>query len=173
MGDAPADPNHVSADCLIELAMLAALGGGASCAEIARSLSAGNPHLDQDRVERQGELLMEQGLLRRAENADSTYALTAEGSHVILSLAKERLITVIDREAHSAALKAKYEQIELLRTDLLSTISHELRTPLTLLRTSIGLLLDTDPDGPMRQRLLHNVKQSSYRMHTLVADLLD
>ena len=57
MGDAPADPNHISADCLIELAMLAALGGGASCAEIARSLSTGRPHLDQDSVERHGERL--------------------------------------------------------------------------------------------------------------------
>ena len=173
MGDAPADPNHLSADCLIELAMLAALGGGASCAEIARSLSTGRPHLDQDSVERHGERLREEGLLRQAGAADATYALTAEGSRAVLSLAKECLDTVIDREAHAATIAAKYEQIELLRTDLLSTISHELRTPLTLLRTSIGLLLDADPDEPMRQRLLHNVSQSSDRMHTLVADLLD
>lgn len=173
MGDAPADPNHISADCLIELAMLAALGGGASCAEIARSLSTGRPHLDQDSVERHGERLREEGLLRRASAADATYALTADGSRMVLSITKECLDTVIDREAHAATMAARYEQIELLRTDLLSTISHELRTPLTLLRTSIGLLLDSNPDEPMRQRLLHNVKQSSDRMHTLVADLLD
>ena len=173
MGEAPADPNHVSADCLNELAMLAALGGGASCAEIARSLSTGRPHVDQDSVERHGERLMEQGLLRRADDAGATYALTADGSRMVLSLAKECLDTVIDRETHAATMAARYEQIELLRTDLLSTISHELRTPLTLLRTSIGLLLDSDPDEPMRRRLLHNVKQSSDRMHTLVADLLD
>ena len=70
-------------------------------------------------------------------------------------------------------LMAEHEHVERLRTDLLSTISHELRTPLTLIRTSIGLLLDTDPDEPMRQRLLRNVKQSSDRMNELVADLLD
>jgi signal transduction histidine kinase len=60
-----------------------------------------------------------------------------------------------------------------LRTDLLSTISHELRTPLTLIRTSIGLLLDSEPDEEMRLRLLRNIKQSTDRMNSLITDLLD
>jgi len=70
-------------------------------------------------------------------------------------------------------LKEERDQLERLRTDLLSTISHELRTPLTLIRTSIGLLLDSDPDEEMRLRLLRNIKQSTDRMHALVTDLLD
>jgi signal transduction histidine kinase len=78
-----------------------------------------------------------------------------------------------DRSAREAELAVKQERLERLRTDLLSTISHELRTPLTLIRTSIGLLLDSDPDAAMRERLLRNIKQSSDRIHVLVSDLLD
>jgi signal transduction histidine kinase len=73
----------------------------------------------------------------------------------------------------ATALETERRQVERLRTDLLSTISHELRTPLTLIRTSIGLLLDSDPDEEMRQRLLRNIKGSTDRMHALVGDLLD
>ena len=72
-----------------------------------------------------------------------------------------------------AEVDAERRRVERLRTDLLSTISHELRTPLTLIRTSIGLLLDSDPDEEMRLRLLRNIKQSTDRMSALVTDLLD
>lgn len=72
-----------------------------------------------------------------------------------------------------ATLDSERERIDRLRTDLLSTVSHELRTPLTLIRTSVGLLLDSEPDEAMQLRLLRNIKQSADRMHALVADLLD
>jgi signal transduction histidine kinase len=75
--------------------------------------------------------------------------------------------------AAAAEVDAERRRVERLRTDLLSTISHELRTPLTLIRTSIGLLLDSDPDEEMRLRLLRNIKQSTDRMSALVTDLLD
>lgn len=76
-------------------------------------------------------------------------------------------------EAERAALLLERRAVERLRTDLLSTVSHELRTPLTLIRTSIGLLLDANPDVAMRERLLRNIKHSTDRMHSLVSDLLD
>jgi signal transduction histidine kinase len=76
-------------------------------------------------------------------------------------------------EAERAEVAAARQEIEWLRSDLLSTVSHELRTPLTLVRTSVGLLLDTDPDPAMRERLLRNIKQSAERMQALVADILD
>jgi signal transduction histidine kinase len=75
--------------------------------------------------------------------------------------------------AEQAALAAERTALERARTDLLATLAHELRTPLTLIRTSIGLLLDTDPEPVMRARLLRNIKLSSDRMHALVTDLLD
>ncbi len=76
-------------------------------------------------------------------------------------------------EARRAALAAERQEVERLRSDLLSTVSHELRTPLTLIRTSVGLLLDSDPETAMRERLLRNIKQSADRMQALVTDILD
>jgi signal transduction histidine kinase len=76
-------------------------------------------------------------------------------------------------EAERAALAAERAALERAGSDLLATLAHELRTPLTLIRTSIGLLIDADPEPAMRARLLRNIKLSSDRMHTLVTDLLD
>ena len=76
-------------------------------------------------------------------------------------------------EAERAALVAERAALERARTDLLTTLAHELRTPLTLIRTSIGLLLDANPEPAMQARLLRNIKLSSDQMHALVTDLLD
>lgn len=173
MDDDPRRLGHAPAACLVELATLSALGGGASSADVAAALVSGDPPRDRDDVERDADRLIARGLLRRDGASQTAYALTAEGSREVLALARECLGVVADRDARSAMLTAEHEQVERFRTDLISTISHELRTPLTLIRTSIGLLLDTSPDEPMRQRLLHNVKQSSDRMNAMVADLLD
>lgn len=72
-----------------------------------------------------------------------------------------------------AGLARERAELERSRSDLLSTVSHELRTPLTLIRTSVGLLLDSNPDDAMRGRLLRNIKQSAERMQQLVNDILD
>lgn len=72
-----------------------------------------------------------------------------------------------------ARLAEMRQDLERQRSDFLSTVSHELRTPLTLIRTSVGLLLDSQPDPEMRERLLRNVKHSADRMNALVNDLLD
>ena len=79
----------------------------------------------------------------------------------------------LDEDALRQELSVARQEIERLRSDLLSTVSHELRTPLTLIRTSVGLLLDSDPDPAMRERLLRNIKQSADRMQALVTDMLD
>ncbi|HEX2987808.1 MAG TPA: histidine kinase dimerization/phospho-acceptor domain-containing protein [Chloroflexota bacterium] len=81
--------------------------------------------------------------------------------------------TPAETDALCLELAAARQEIERLRSDLLSTVSHELRTPLTLIRTSAGLLLDTEPDPAMRERLLRNIKQSADRMQALVTDMLD
>ena len=72
-----------------------------------------------------------------------------------------------------AELARERADLERSRGDLLSTVSHELRTPLTLIRTSVGLLLDSELDDAMRDRLLGNIKQSAERMQRLVNDILD
>ncbi len=65
--------------------------------------------------------------------------------------------------------------LEVLRSDLLSTISHELRTPLTAIRTSIGILLDpaSEPTYEQQRKLLETVARNADRMQRLIADVLD
>jgi signal transduction histidine kinase len=72
-------------------------------------------------------------------------------------------------------LQIGLEELERLRTDLLSTVGHELRTPLTAIRTSVGLLLDPglEPSRDQRQQLLGTIGRSADRMQRLVTELLD
>jgi signal transduction histidine kinase len=67
------------------------------------------------------------------------------------------------------------EDLEQLRTDLLSTISHELRTPLTAVRTSVGLLLDpeTEPTAEQERALLESIERNADRMQRLIGDILE
>ena len=110
--------------------------------------------------------LQERGLLRSGPTTpEPASALTESGRRILLEL--------IGQAAAVRSLQDERDQVERLRTDLLSTISHELRTPLTLIRTSIGLLLDSEPDEEMSLRLLRNIKQSTDRMNSLITDLLD
>jgi signal transduction histidine kinase len=70
---------------------------------------------------------------------------------------------------------ASLEQLETLRTDMVSTIAHELRTPLTAVRTNVGLLLDPDaqPSDEQRETLLRSIERNAERMRRLIADILD
>ncbi len=67
------------------------------------------------------------------------------------------------------------EELERLRTDLLSTIAHELRTPLTAVRTGVGLLRDptSDPTAEQHQALLASIERNADRMQRLVGDILE
>jgi signal transduction histidine kinase len=151
----------------MDVAVLSAVATGASIKEIAASLSAGDQAIGQDNVARLVANLEQRGLLRQsAGSADAAGSLTSSGRRLIMAQASAWM-------SAATALETERRRVERLRTDLLSTISHELRTPLTLIRTSIGLLLDSDPDEEMRQRLLRNIKGSTDRMHALVGDLLD
>ena len=151
----------------MDVAVLSAVATGASIEEIAASLNAGEQAIGQDDVAGLVANLERRGLLRvGAGPGETAVALTESGSRLILAQASAWM-------SAATALETEGRRVERLRTDLLSTISHELRTPLTLIRTSIGLLLDSDPDEVMRQRLLRNIKGSTDRMHALVGDLLD
>jgi signal transduction histidine kinase len=151
----------------IDVAVLSAVAVGASIEEIATRLGAGDSAINQDDVVRVIADLERRDLLRVSTGPeDASYVPTESGHRMILD-------QVATWATAAAELETERRQVERLRTDLLSTISHELRTPLTLIRTSIGLLLDSDPDEEMRQRLLRNIKGSTDRMHALVTDLLD
>jgi signal transduction histidine kinase len=151
----------------IDLAILSAVAAGASIEEIAIVLGAGDSTINLDDVARVIADLERRNMLRAGTRPeDASHVPTERGRRMILD-------QVAAWAAAAAELETERRQVERLRTDLLSTISHELRTPLTLIRTSIGLLLVSDPDEEMRQRLLRNIKGSTDRMHALVTDLLD
>lgn len=150
----------------VEVAILSAIAAGASADEIAAGFG-NDAALELSDVTRMVDALREQGLLREtASGAGVSSAPTARGRDLILTQLGQWL-------SAASLLEDERQQVERLRTDLLATISHELRTPLTLIRTSIGLLLESEVDAEMRQRLLRNIRQSSERMHLLVTDLLD
>lgn len=83
-------------------------------------------------------------------------------------------IRAIDAGVHGAAA-IPLEELERLRTDLLSTIAHELRTPLTAVRTSIGLLLEpaAHPTAEQRATLLGSIERNADRMQRLIVDVLE
>lgn len=170
----PPPGDSLSASRLVDLGMLAALGSGAAITEIAAAL-ADRPDAPAIDLNRYGERLVAEGLLRQVDPDAPGYALTPAGSQAVLALTRECLIDARDHDQQAGQLAAERAQIERLRTDFLSTVSHELRTPLTLIRTSVGLLIDNgaEADEAMRQRLRNNIKQGSDRMHTLVTELLD
>ncbi len=162
-----ATPGHETPLLPVELATLYAISVGASTEDVAARLGEQNAQATRADVEHAVAGLQERGLLRAVPpgSPDLASALTERGRREVLDL--------IGQIAAVSSLQDERDQVERLRTDLLSTISHELRTPLTLIRTSIGLLLDSEPDEDMRLRLLRNIKQSTDRMNSLITDLLD
>ena len=110
--------------------------------------------------------LAELGLVRVAagEGPDTRYVLTPLGLRQFeASLPAQPQVV------------AALEELEQLRSDLLSSIAHELRTPLTAVRTSVGLLLD--PTLPAtadeREQLLGTIARGADRMQRFVDDVLD
>jgi signal transduction histidine kinase len=148
---------------LDQLAILSLLDDTATADELRQRLAASGRTL----VVSELDALTDAGLLRRQ---DGVYTLTSAGRQLV---ADTRQLLGGMHASERAALDAERAELERLHTDFLATVSHELRTPLTLIRTSSGLLLDSEPDAAMQARLLHNIKQSADRMHALVNDLLD
>src|SRR5579884_2694463 len=142
---------------LMAIAVLAVLDGGATAIEVARRLallgSANQP----------GETA---AVLRRLAGLGLVRAAGGDGESarfVLTPLGQRRVHGILSVPADAVS---EMEELERLRTDLLSTISHELRTPLTAVRTSVGLLLDPafPPDPGAREQLLKTIAQSAERM---------
>lgn len=164
-GDAPSQPTELPDHeplTRVEQLALFGIGVGASPEELVARPGAHDSRVTCQAIEQALSTLHARGLLRPVPGG---FTPTESGQQALLDLAGQ-----ISAER---SLQEEREQVERLRTDLLSTISHELRTPLTLIRTSIGLLLDSKPDEEMRLRLLRNIKQSTDRMNSLITDLLD
>jgi signal transduction histidine kinase len=170
LGEKPRQPADLSDQELslsrVEHLALFGVSVGVSPEDIANRLGADDSQVTREAIERARSALQERDVLSTVPGTDEPgFALTESGRRVMLDLAGQ--------VAAVRSLQEEREQVERLRSDLLSTISHELRTPLTLIRTSIGLLLDSEPDEEMHLRLLRNIKQSTDRMNSLITDLLD
>ena len=115
-------------------------------------------------AERLLDRLLELGLVRVARTSGD------ERFFVPTSLGRSALA-----EGITGAGAVGLEDLERLRTDLLSTIAHELRTPLTALRTSVGLLADpaSTPTDEQRRALIASIERNADRMQRLIGDVLD
>ncbi len=104
------------------------------------------------------------GLVRAAQRG-------AEGTRYVATTLGARYIA----DGLSGTAAVSLAELEMLRTDLLSTIAHELRTPLTAVRTSISLLLEptAEPTDEQRRTLLTAIERNGERMQRLVGDILE
>ncbi len=146
------------------LAALAVVGEGVNGAALRQRMEAEGALLDDGTETALLDELSELGLIRVARNEGngSTYVTTSLGAQIAQRIG-----------VGEAA--AQLEELERLRTDLLSTIAHEMRTPLTAVRTSVGLLQDgsAQPSSEQRQQLLDVIERNAERMQRLIADILD
>ena len=69
----------------------------------------------------------------------------------------------------------KFQLLDRLKSDMVSTVSHELKTPLTSVQMAIHLLLEelVGPLTPKQVELLLAARQDSERILTMINDLLD
>ncbi|MCC7103854.1 MAG: HAMP domain-containing histidine kinase [Chloroflexi bacterium] len=139
---------------------------GVTADELARRLAALSEIGRPDRAASLLEHLARLGLVAvaSAEGAQARFVLTALGQRY-----------ASETPGCQPDVTAQLQELERLRTDLLSTIAHELRTPLTAIRTCIGLLRDptVEPDPEAHAKLLRTIEQSADRMQRLVTDVLD
>ncbi len=153
-------------DLLLGPVALALLGAGADSARLAAALTGDGISLSAERAARVLDRLARLGLARVLGDEDGhpRFVATSLGQRVVDA-----------QVARQPELAVGLDELERLRTDLLSTIAHELRTPLTSLRTCVGLLLDPAlrPSDDERQRLIATIARSSDRMYQLVEELLD
>ena len=70
---------------------------------------------------------------------------------------------------------AEYEELNIMKTNLLSTVSHELRTPLAIIKGYSTMLLDYDRrlDAREKSRHLRSIDKATDRLTDLVDHLLD
>jgi signal transduction histidine kinase len=152
-----------SAGSPVALAALVLLGERGTVTQLrARFAAAGVKVRVRDATRYLGELET-LGLIRVARTTPTAeYVPTALG---------ERLVAGDGGRAAMAPL----EEVERLRTDLLSVIAHELRTPITVMRTLTGLLLDpaSQPSPEQQRAMLQTMERNAERMQHVIGEILD
>ncbi|MCU1602405.1 MAG: integral rane sensor signal transduction histidine kinase [Frankiales bacterium] len=106
--------------------------------------------------------------------------LAAEAVVIVVLLRTERSarrgqerLTLALHEGH-ASMRARQEETEQIRSDLIATVSHEFRTPLTGIRGAALTLLKRGDrlDTEARARLLHAVLDQQERLSRLLENML-
>jgi signal transduction histidine kinase len=145
-------------------AVLAVVQPSASADDVAARLAVAGAPIETATAARLLGQLAQLGLVRVARNEP------AGPTFVATTLGRSAIETGLTGDA-----AAPLEELEALRSDLVSTIAHELRTPLTAIRTSIGLLNDPqmEPTDEQRDTLLRSIERNADRMQRLIADILD
>ena len=156
-------PTQAATGALLPAA-LALIGDGATPSALAERFGDAGATVESALAEGLLHRLLQLGLVRVARSAGE------ERLFVPTSLGRNARADGIDGVG-----AVGLEELERLRTDLLSTIAHELRTPLTALRTSVGLLADpgSSPTDEQRRILVATIERNADRMQRLIGDILD
>jgi signal transduction histidine kinase len=145
------------------LVALVVLGKRGTVTELNRRLAAAGLEVDAAQAQRYASELEALGLIHLARGGRTPeYARTELGTRLL------------DDGAGSKA-SAPLQELERLRTDLLSIIAHELRTPITVMRTLTGLLLDAaaEPTPEQRRQMLQTMERNAERMQHLIGEILE
>jgi signal transduction histidine kinase len=85
-------------------------------------------------------------------------------------------MVALEQEARRAAerRRARLEELDLIRSQLIATVSHELRTPLTPVASHVEMLLDGHPDPltASQREAVEAIGRNVARLRRLVDDLV-
>ena len=158
---------------MVNPAIVRMLGYGSAEELQARNLESGGPDADYDRAtfrelaEREGGI---HGLEAQWRRRDGSRIWVRENAKAVRGQDGE----VLYYEGTVEDVSERYE-LELMKSQFISTVSHELRTPLTSLRGALGLLAagalgNLPPDA---RNAVEIAERSILRLVTLVNDILD
>jgi len=101
-------------------------------------------------------------------------AYTQDDLHLLTGIAGQAAVAIHKAQLQREAAEARaIRQLDLLKTQFISTVSHELRTPLTPI-VGYSELLTMDDYGPAQVREMANeINRAAVHMQMLVDDLLD
>jgi signal transduction histidine kinase len=152
-----------SSGSAVAMAALVLLRDRATPDELTRRFAVAGVNLRPAQAARVVSELEALGLIRLARGAPiPEYVPTALGARMV------------GHEGRPDAI-SPLQEVERLRTDLLSVVAHELRTPITVMRTLTGLLLDpsSEPTPDQRQTMLKTMERNAERMQHLIGEILD
>ena len=148
-------------------------------AEISDDVSEWSQRIHPDDLNKVMET-MKEVLDGRLHSYNGEYRLQHKKGHYIWVLDRGM---IVQRDENGTPLRmvgtqtniTQRKQMDLIKTEFISTVSHELRTPLTSIRGSLGLL-EAGVLGVLPAKALDLVKianKNSQRLITLVNDILD